>query len=155
MKKVGQFILAIIICQAAGGIGSLFTYPQIESWYQGIAKSNLNPPNSIFGPVWITLFTLMGIALYWIWQKKDNKNFKMGLIFFIIQLVLNSLWSIIFFGLQNPLLALIEMAFLWLFILLSIIYFYKIDKKAGYILIPYIFWVSFAFYLNFEVFRLN
>lgn len=155
MKKVGQFILAIIICQVAGGIGSLFTYPQIENWYQGIAKSNLNPPNSVFGPVWVTLFTLMGIALYWIWQKKDSKNFKLALIFFIIQLVLNSLWSIIFFGLQNPLLALIEMVFLWLFILLTIIYFYKIDKKAGYILIPYILWVSFAFYLNFEVFRLN
>lgn len=155
MKKFLQLILAIAVCQLAGGIGSLFTYPQIENWYQGIEKSSLNPPNWVFGPVWMTLFTLMGISLWLIWQKKENKNFKLALIFFACQLVLNSLWSVLFFGYALVLIAFIEMIVLWILILLTAIYCYKINKISGLLFIPYLLWVGFASYLTYAVWILN
>ncbi|MBU2589441.1 MAG: tryptophan-rich sensory protein [Nanoarchaeota archaeon] len=147
-----KLILALLLPQLAGFIGSLFTTPKISSWYATIIKPSFNPPNWIFGPVWVFLFILMGIALYLIWIKKDN---KLALTFFSIQLGLNILWSILFFGLQSPLLALIEIFILEIFILLTIKEFYKISKKAAYILIPYISWVSFAIILNFAIVILN
>ena len=155
MKKFLGLILAIVICQLAGGVGSLFTYDKIDNWYQGIEKSTLNPPNWIFGPVWITLFTLMGISLWLVWQKRDNKYFKLGLVFFVMQLVLNSLWSILFFGYALVGLALFEMIVLWVLILLSAIWFYKINKAAGLLFIPYLLWVGFASYLTYAVLVLN
>ncbi len=155
MKKFLHLIIALAFCQVAGAIGSLFTYDKIETWYQGIEKSSLNPPNWIFGPVWITLYTLMAISLWLVWQKRDNKYFKLGLVFFVTQLVLNSLWSILFFGYALVLVALIEMIVLWVFILLSAIWFYKIDKAAGILFVPYLLWVGFATYLTYAVLVLN
>ncbi|MFH0819237.1 MAG: TspO/MBR family protein [Patescibacteria group bacterium] len=155
MKKALQLILAIAVCQMAGGVGSLFTYPQIASWYQGIEKSSLNPPNWIFGPVWFSLFTIMGVCLWLIWQNRKNKFFKIALTFFVVQLVLNSLWSVLFFGYHLVLVALIEMIIFWIMILLSGIYCYKINKIAGWLFVPYLIWVSFATYLTYAVLVLN
>ena len=154
MPKTNWFklIIAILICQAAGGIGSIFTMPAIGAWYATLHKPFFNPPNWIFGPVWTLLFLLMGFALYLVWQKKDNKK---ALIIFGIQLILNIAWSFCFFYVQNPLAGLIEILVLWIFILLTIIYFYKISKSAAYLLIPYILWVSFAAVLNYFLYILN
>jgi tryptophan-rich sensory protein len=153
MNKWVKLIASILICQIAGVIGSVFTTLSITTWYADLQKPGFSPPNWVFGPVWITLYTLMGISLYLVWNKK--KNIKIPLTLFFIQLILNSIWSIIFFGLQNPFYALIEIIILWIMILLTIISFYKVSKKAGLLLLPYIIWVSVATILNYYIWILN
>lgn len=149
-------ISVILICQLAGGIGSFFTTPAIPTWYADLAKPSFSPPNWLFGPVWILLYTLMGIAAYLIWKQGFNKKeIKIALAIFAIQLVLNVLWSVIFFGLRSPLFAFLEIIFLWIFVLLTLLSFYKISKPAGLLLLPYILWVSFAAILNLSIARLN
>jgi len=156
LKDILKLSASIIICQLAGFIGSLFTTPAIPNWYRTLTKPSFNPPNSIFSPVWITLFVLMGISLFLVWQKnlKDRKV-KTALTFFAVQLVLNILWSIIFFRLESPFFAFIEIIILWLAILLTILKFFKVSKPAGVLLLPYILWVSFAAFLNFSIWNLN
>lgn len=162
MNKPIKLIVSIIIAELAGIIGSIFTAPQISGWYQTLAKPSIAPPNWIFAPVWTVLFALMGIALFLIWSSKDQnltptkKNtIKIALYLFAGQLILNILWSMIFFGIQSPEWAFIEIIFLWLAILATIIAFNKISRPAAYLLLPYILWVSFAAYLNFTIQSLN
>lgn len=151
-----KLIFSIFICQMAGIIGSLFTFSAIPTWYAVLNKPAFSPPNWLFGSVWTTLYALMGISLYRVWINKTKKKEKMeGLAFFTIQLVLNAFWSILFFGLKNPMFAFFEIIFLWLFIALSIVKFQKVDKLSASLLIPYILWVSFASILNFAVWQLN
>lgn len=155
-KNIVKFIISIIVCQIAGLIGSVFTMPSIPTWYAALKKPSFSPPNWLFGPVWIVLYVLMGISLYIVWKKRlKNKEIRVGILLFGIQLVLNTLWSIIFFGLQNPMYAFVEIVVLWFAITLTIYHFWKIDKKAAYLLIPYILWVTFASILNFSIWRLN
>lgn len=155
-KNIFALILSIAICNLAGIVGSIFTTNEVKSWYPTIIKPALNPPSWVFGPVWTTLFILMGIAAFLIWKKGfQKKNVKIALGIFGLQLVLNTLWSILFFGMQNPGAALIEIALLWFAILASLIAFYKISKPASYLLLPYILWVSFAAYLNYAIWSLN
>ena len=154
MKKIFKFIASIVITQLAGILGSLFTITNVNSWFSTINKPFFNPPNWLFGPVWTLLYLLMGISLYLVWSKGFKKH-KTAIYIFGIQLILNSLWSILFFGLKSPLFAFIEIIFLWAAILLSIIKFYKISKPAAYLLIPYILWVSFAAVLNLAIVLLN
>lgn len=156
IKNPIKLIISLLICQLAGLIGSVFTMSKIPTWYKTLVRPELAPPNWVFGPVWTTLFILMGIALYLVWkQGTDKKDVRVALYIFGSQLILNVLWSIIFFGLQNPGAAFVEIISLWITILLSIIYFYKISKPASYLLIPYIAWVSFASYINFMIWWLN
>lgn len=156
MKGIFNLVLAVLICQGAGLVGSIFTTPAIPSWYAGLEKPSFSPPNWLFAPVWLLLYTLMGIAVYLIWSKGiGKKEVKTALIFFAIQLVLNSLWSITFFGLRLPQYAFLEIIALWVFILLATLSFYKISRIAGLLLIPYILWVSFAAILNLFIVRLN
>ncbi len=151
-----KYLVSIIVCLGAGFIGSFFTSPVIQGWYAGVIKPSFNPPSWIFGPVWTVLFIMMGIAAAIVWSKGlDDKAVKIALIVFIIHLVLNVLWSVFFFGMQNPGLAFIDIVILWLMIALVMYLFYMIDHRAGYILIPYILWVSFAAVLNFTIWRLN
>ncbi len=150
-----RLAISILICQLAGFIGSIFTAPAITSWYENLKKPAFRPPNWLFAPVWTTLFLLMGISLYLIWSKGINKKTQIALIAFGVQLVLNILWSVFFFGLKNPLLAFLEIIILWLAIFINIIYFYRIEKIAAILLIPYILWVSFAAFLNFLIYKLN
>jgi tryptophan-rich sensory protein len=117
-------------------------------------KPSFSPPNYLFAPVWTALYILMGIALYLVWINGYKKH-KKAIIVFGIQLGLNLLWSILFFGMRNPLLAFIEILLLWSFIVYTIILFYKTSKTAAYLLTPYILWVSFASVLNFFIFYLN
>lgn len=154
-KKILTYIGFILVCQMAGIIGSLFTAPAVKGWYTTINKSPLNPPSWVFAPVWTTLFIMMGVAVSIIWLSGKNETRSKALKVFFIQLFLNTLWSIIFFGLKNPPLAFIEIVVLWFAILYTIILFRKIDKKASYLLIPYILWVSFASVLNLSIAILN
>jgi tryptophan-rich sensory protein len=155
-KKFIKLIVAILICQGAGIIGSVSTMSSIPTWYATINKPNFTPPNWLFGPVWITLFTLMGISLYLIWNEGlRSKKVREALSIFGLQLVLNTLWSILFFGLKNPFYGLIEIIILWITIVITLIKFYNISKTAGLILIPYINWVSIALILNYYVWVLN
>ncbi len=153
MQNKFKLIIALIIPQLAGLLGSIFTSSAIPTWYSTLIKPSISPPNWIFAPVWISLYLLMGISLFLVWKKgfKDKK----AVTFFSIQLILNTFWSIIFFGLNSILFAFIEIVILWIFILLTIIYFYRISKIASYLLIPYILWVSFAAILNYLIFILN
>jgi len=154
--KIIKLILSIVLCQAAGIIGSLFTTPSIPTWYASLQKPWFAPPNWLFGPVWITLFTLMGISFYLVWNKGlKNKLVKKGLVIFGIQLLLNILWSFFFFGLNSPSYGLIEIIILWIAIGLTIFKFFKISKNAALLLLPYIAWVSVAAILNYYIWILN
>ena len=125
-------------------------------WYATLNKPPFNPPNWIFGPVWSVLYLLMGISLYLILIQKDKSiEQRIGVMLFATQLLLNTLWSLIFFGLRNPALAFGEIIILWIFIFLTIIYFNKVNKIASFLLIPYLAWVSFAAILNLWIMILN
>lgn len=153
MKK---FLIALIIPQLAGIIGSIFTMPAVGSWYKMIKKPSFTPPDWIFSPVWITLFLLMGIALYLVWKHGiDKKDVRVALWIFGIQLFLNVLWSGLFFGLYEPLWAFIDLCVLVAFIIATIYQFQKIDVRASLALLPYLFWCGFALILNYHIWLLN
>lgn len=146
----------VALSQAAGVVGSLFTVSNIPSWYATLLKPELAPPNWVFGPVWTTLYLLMGIAAFLVWRRGVSRPaVHRALVVFYLQLAINVLWSVLFFGFQSPLLGLFDIAALWLAIALSIKLFYKVSPRAAYILLPYLAWVSFASYLNFMIWSLN
>jgi len=153
--KIIKFIASIVICQLAGIIGSIFTGPSVKTWYPALVKPTFNPPSWVFTPVWTVLYVLMGISLYLVWNKENSKAKYSALAFFAVQLLLNALWSVLFFGLKSPLYALVEILLLWVAILFTIVKFSSLSKPAAYLLVPYIAWVSFAVVLNFFIFRLN
>lgn len=162
MNKWGRAIFFVAACEIAGMIGSIFTFPEITSWYATLMKPTLNPPSWIFGPVWTLLYALMGIAVFLVWEKhrttklkKKRKIIEFALWIFVAQLLLNILWSILFFGLHNPALAFLDLVAMWIFIALTMYAFKPINKTSAYLLIPYILWVTFAGYLNFSVWQLN
>ncbi len=156
MNNTLKFIVSIVIAELVGIIGSFLTMPSIAGWYAYLVKPEIAPPNWIFGPVWTILFALMGIALFLIWKKGfDTRPAKIALGIFSFQLALNLLWSIIFFYLNSPGAAFIEIISLWLAILATIISFAKISRPTVWLLLPYLLWVSFAGYLNFAIWQLN
>ncbi len=157
-KNVNVFRLfaSIIICQLAGIIGSVFTASSLESWYLLLEKPAFNPPSWIFFPVWTILYTLMGVSLYLVWEKGlQHRDVKTGVLLFGLQLGLNTLWSLLFFGLKSPYYAFLEIIVLWLAILLTMVQFWKISKVSSLLLIPYLLWVSFAALLNYQIWVLN
>jgi tryptophan-rich sensory protein len=146
----------IMISEFAGILGSFFTSPAIDGWYATLVRPSFSPPNWIFAPVWTTLFALMGVASFLVWRRRaDNKKARTALKIFGVQLALNTLWSILFFGLQSPGMALAEIIVLWASIIATIIAFAKVSRPASWLLLPYIAWVSFAGYLNFSIWLLN
>lgn len=177
--KVIRLIISVLICQGAGLVGSVFTVPAISGWYAALLKPSFMPPNWIFMPVWTFLFLFMGIALYLVWEKKwqtasvvvdqgekywnsVSKKLWRGewreenaIIIFGLQLILNILWSVIFFGLKAPDIAFAEILMLFFAILYTIVNFYRISKLAAFLLLPYILWVSFAAVLNLFILILN
>jgi len=151
-----KVVFSILICQAAGFLGSLATTPSIATWYKTVAKPSFNPPNAIFGPVWLSLYLMMSISLFLVWRQWGAaKGVRPALIIFFVQLALNTLWSVLFFGLHQPGWAFLEIVVLWLFILLTMIVFWRLSRVAGLLLLPYLLWVSFASALNFAIWRLN
>jgi tryptophan-rich sensory protein len=157
-QKIKSFKLltSLLLCLLAGAIGSIFTVSSLQDWYLLLEKPAFSPPSWVFSPVWTVLYILMGISLYIVWEKGlQQRDVKIGLLIFGIQLGLNILWSYLFFGLRSPYYAFIEIILLWLAILLTIIQFRKISKTASYLLLPYILWVSFAMLLNYNLWILN
>lgn len=161
-KDILKLVLSVAICQGAGLIGTVFTVSSISNWYNLLNQPAFRPPNWLFGPVWTTLYTLMGISFYLIWIKlKDSKYnnkaklIRMSLMIFLIHLFFNATWSIIFFGLHNIFLALINILVIWMFIVILITKFWILDKRAAVMLIPYLAWVSFATILNYSIWILN
>ena len=153
---VAKLIGSIVVCEAAGGVGSLFTAPAIGTWYVTLDKPWFTPPNWLFAPAWATLFLLMGIAVFLVWRKGlRHPGVKLALVILAVQLVLNVLWSVVFFGLRSPLGGVVEICFLWVAIVLTIVAFWRVSVAAGVLLLPYIVWVSFAAALNVSVFILN
>ncbi|MFH0956999.1 MAG: TspO/MBR family protein [Candidatus Aenigmatarchaeota archaeon] len=147
----------ILACNAAGSIGSIATYPNIPGWYASLEKPFFSPPNWLFAPVWTTLFTLMGISLFLVWRSTgfQGKGGAQALYVFIAQMALNVLWSFLFFGLRSPLYGLLGIIPLWLAILYTIMKFRRIDRRAGFLLVPYLAWVTIATLLNISIFLLN
>jgi len=156
MNNTFKLIIAIIIPVAVGAISGFFTATGVESWYQTINKPSWNPPGWIFGPVWTTLYVMMGIALFLVW-KSDSSDVlkKTAIALFAIQLILNFFWSFIFFDQQQIGWALVEIIVMWFFILLTIFAFGNVSKLAAWLLVPYISWVSFATILNYTIWKLN
>ena len=161
-KNATKFLISIIICELAGVLGSMSMASEIGmpfgSWYENLKKPSYNPPNWLFAPVWTTLYIMMGIAGGLVWHEINSprkEEVKKAMLFFAIQLGLNALWSYLFFGLKNPLLALIEIVLLWLMIYETYIKFSKINKFSGYLFVPYLLWVSFATVLNASIWWLN
>lgn len=155
-KDAIKLVFVVLVSELAGIIGSVFTYPSIQTWYAYLIKPSQNPPSWIFAPVWTILFMLMGISAFIIWKKGlGRKDVKIALSIFIVQLILNTFWSVIFFGEHNPGLAFVEITVLWLAIIAMIVSFAKISKTAAWLLLPYILWVTFAGFLNYSLWQLN
>jgi len=151
-----KLIIAIVVCECAGGVGSFFTIRAIKTWYAKLKKPKLNPPSWVFGPVWTTLYLLMGFATFLVWQNGfENPYVRIALIIFVIQLILNAIWPAIFFGAHSPRWGFACIVILWLAIIATMTAFSNISPLATWLLLPYILWVTFAGYLNFEIWRLN
>jgi len=157
MNKYIKIAIALLVCLTVGYSASTVTRPSVETWYPTLIKPIFNPPNWIFMPMWTLLYILMAVAAGLVWDKikEQNEAVKKALLFFIIQLTLNAIWSYLFFGLKNPMLALVEIVLLWLMIYETYLKFSKINKTAGYLLIPYLAWVAFAAVLNASIWWLN
>ncbi len=150
-RAVG-LVICLIVSLAAGWVGSRFTPGE---WYASLVKPGWTPPNAVFGPVWSTLYILMGIAAWLVWRKAGFSGAPVALGLFVAQLVLNSLWSFLFFGAHQPGLAFIEIVVLWVMILATTIGFWRVTAPAGVLMVPYLCWVGFAAVLNFYLWRLN
>lgn len=152
--------LPLVICIAipllVGFVGSQFTMDSVNNWYTTINKPSFNPPSWIFAPVWTTLYILMGIASYRVWARRKNSDgFAWAVVIYIVQLLFNLMWSFIFFNLQQIGVALIEIVWLLLLIIANAFIFYRFDKLAAWLFLPYFLWVSFAAYLTYSIFILN
>ncbi len=150
-----KLFVSIVFTLGIGSLGAVFTTSEIPTWYATLQKPSFNPPNYLFGPVWTVLYILMGISLYLIWKQPASTIKTTAITLFMIQFTLNFFWSIIFFNQHQIGWALVEIIAMWLFILLTIFWFAKLDKTAAWLLVPYISWVSFATILNYSLWRLN
>jgi tryptophan-rich sensory protein len=156
MKPYLKIFSSIVLCELVGLLGTPFTLSAIPSWYVTLNKPFFAPPNWLFGPVWTLLYFLMGVSFFLIWNQGWQKaTVRKASYFFLAQLALNFIWTPVFFGLRAPLLGLVVILSLWLMIILTMRKFYPLSRPATYLLIPYIFWVSFATLLNGAIVVLN
>jgi len=156
IRDILKLVVSIVACLCAGAIGSVFTRSAIPTWYATLEKPPFTPPNWLFAPAWTLLYILMGVAAFLVWRKGlKNRGVRIALIVFLIQLVLNALWSVVFFGLESPLYGLIVISILWIAILVTIIKFFRISRVASVLMWPYLLWVTFAAGLNASIWLLN
>lgn len=156
MKDLPKLLVSVVGCELVGILGTPFTISAIPTWYSSLNKPFFAPPNWLFGPAWIVLYFLMGVAFYLIWKQGwKKKKVKTACQFFLAQLLLNFIWSPIFFGLRSPLLGLIVIVAMWAMIVLTMKKFYPLSRPAFYLLIPYLLWVTFATLLNTAIVVLN
>jgi len=148
--------IAVIVCELVGIVGAVFTAPAIPTWYASLVKPSFTPPGWLFGPVWTTLYALMGIAAFIVWRRGlAVAGVKAALLLFVVQLLLNALWSPVFFGVHSPSGGLAIILALWVAIVATIALSAGVSKAAAVLLVPYLLWVSFATVLNFSIWRLN
>ena len=147
----GLFV-SLVICYGAAAIGAQFMPGE---WYEGLAKPAWTPPSWLFGPVWTVLYGMMAVAAWLVWRRHGATGARGALLLFAVQLVLNGMWSWLFFGLQSPGVAMLDILALWIAILGTIVAFWRLSRLAATLLIPYLVWVSFAAALNFAIWRLN
>ena len=152
VKNLLGLAIWLLITFAAGWIGSRY---MPGAWYESLVKPSWNPPNALFAPVWSVLYILMGVAAWLVWRRSGFSVAAAALSIFIVQLFLNTLWSYLFFGLHRPDMAFFDIVALWVAILIVMLLFWREDRYAGALLLPYLAWVSFALYLNFKLWRLN
>jgi len=148
-----RLILCFAVCLGAAGLGSLWTTPALRPWYASLSKPIWTPPNWLFGPVWTILYVAMAIAAWLVWRKVGVTSIPMQL--FLLQLLLNVAWSAVFFRLRSPGPAFVEIVMLWFAILATSVEFWRVVPPAGWLLLPYLIWVSYATALNFSIWRLN
>ena len=145
----------LFVCFLVAAVSTVITAPAIPTWYAALAKPSFNPPNQLFGPVWTALYALMACAAWMVWKAPDSRRRSRGLLLFCIQLALNFAWSLIFFRLHQIAAAAAEILLLWLAILLTLLAFFPIRRLAGWFLVPYLCWVTFAGVLNFAILQRN
>lgn len=155
MRRSLGLVAWLLITFAAATLGNLATATSVGDWYHHIARPAWTPPDWIFGPVWTALYLMMAIAAWLVWRRAGFAAARGPLALFLVQLALNALWSVLFFGLQRPDLAAAEIVLLWLAILATLVAFWQRSTAAGWLLVPYLAWVTFAALLNFEIARLN
>ena len=156
VRSVPKLAAAVLFCVMAGSLGSLVTVTGPDSWYATLQKPFFTPPGWVFAPVWITLFVLMGIALYIVIESGTrNRDVRIALGLFGIQFTLNILWSFLFFGFRSPLLGFADIILLWIMIAATLMAFFRVQKSAAYLLIPYLAWVSLAAILNGAIYFMN
>lgn len=148
-------VIFLLICFAVAGIGGAFTTMGLGPWYQALKKPSWNTPTWVFGPVWTVLYALMAVAAWLVWQHRDRALARSGLRLFGVQLALNLGWSILFFGMRNPTWAFFEILVLWTAIAATAVVFWRVRASAGFLFLPYLFWVSFASLLNGAIVTLN
>lgn len=148
-------ILFLAASYAAAAIGSAFTVPAVDPWYQELVRPSWTPPDWIFGPVWTVLYATIGISAWLVWLEGGLRGARAAMSVYAVQLVLNALWSVLFFGLRRPDLALIDIVLLWVSIVATVVLFWRKRAVAGWLLVPYLAWVSFAAALNFAIWQLN
>lgn len=154
-KKIAKTALLLFTPLLLGTLAATVSTPSEDSWYASLNAPTIAPPNWVFGPVWTVLYLAMGYSLYRIWERKTSSNRKKAIAAFAVQMVLNVIWTMIFFNLQQIGLALAEIAVLWVSIVVMMLQFYKVDKVATYLNIPYLLWVTFATALNAMYYVLN
>jgi len=154
-KRILKLVASLLLPLGIGGIAGLYTTEAIPGWYASLVQPSFNPPNWVFGPVWTTLYIIMGISLYLIWKLDASKQRNHAILVFMLQLLLNFFWSFFFFHFKIIGVALIDIVALWIMIILMLVRYYKLKPVAAYINIPYLLWVTFATVLNGAYFFLN
>ena len=155
-KRIIYIAISVAVCLLIGFLSGFATQSSVNEWYTTLNKPSFTPPNELFAPVWTVLYVLMGVAAVVVWSKGYHHIWvKTALYHFVFQLLFNALWSIVFFGLKNPLLGLLVILVLLTLIMLTIKWFKVVSKAAAILMIPYLLWVCFAAVLNYKVWELN
>jgi tryptophan-rich sensory protein len=157
-SSIPKLVGSVLLCEGAGAVGSIYTYEGVRDWFPNLEKPSFTPPGWVFAPVWTVLYALMGLSLHLASERRSEEDedlWQASKALFGIQLVLNVLWSYVFFGRRSPGWALVEISFLWAAIVATTLAFYRISKTAGLLLLPYLLWSSFAVVLNGSIWHLN
>jgi benzodiazapine receptor len=154
-QQIIKLIISIALPLLVGAVAGMFTAKAVPEWYATLNRPSFSPPNWLFGPVWTTLYLILGISLFLIWKQNPTEDRNIAIILFLVQIFLNFAWSFLFFYFKLVGIALVEIVLLWITIIIMIVQFYKVLPLAAYINIPYLLWVSFATVLNAAYYMLN
>lgn len=154
-KRIASLIVLLLICYGAAGVGGALTARSVDDWYQQLNRPAWTPPDAVFSPVWTLLYTMMGVAAWLVWKRRPQRRVAVPMTLFGIQLALNVAWSGLFFAMQRPGLAAIEIVILWAAIVAAIVSFFRYSKPAGWLMVPYVLWVTYAASLNIALWQMN